>query len=191
MKIQNRWNYLFLRPLSYQCISLLDYHYLTLSQTYMYVNIRQCLPEPLVLPNYMYRYVNIKNYANDSSICYPNLSPLAHQYISLLFYAYLSPLYHQYSMPTWALCLINIYHCYSMPTWAFCLIGLSSLMMGASEFFLLAMVRVSRWTMSEMSSRVFPFLSSSSLLTADTFSSSSWVWRYPVTPFLFSTASCK
>lgn len=135
--------------------------------------------------------MSISNYANDSSICYPDLSPLAHQYISLLFYAYLSPLYHQYSMPTWALCLINIYHCYSMPTWAFCLIGLSSLMMGASEFFLLAMVRVSRWTMSEMSSRVFPFLSSSSLLTADTFSSSSWVWRYPVTPFLFSTASCK
>lgn len=75
-------------------------------------------------------------------------------------------------------------------TWALCLIGLSSLMMGAREFFLVAMVRVRRWTMSEISSSVFPFFSSSSLLTAETFSSSSCVWRYPVTPFLFSTASC-
>lgn len=110
-----------LRPLSYQCISPLDYHYLTLSQTYMYVNIRQCLPEPLVLPNYMYRYVNIKlckrlinmlsrpepsgssiylivilclSKSSISSIFYAYMSPLSHQYISLLFHAYLSLLSH-------------------------------------------------------------------------------------------------
>ena len=76
-------------------------------------------------------------------------------------------------------------------TWACCRRGRSSLIRGANDDLLSAMVCVSLFTMKDISSRVLPFIWSSVLFISDTFSRASCVSRYPDTPAFASIEDCR